>query len=419
VRSFPGAARRRTAAAAMVAVALGGLVVPATAGPSAAGDDLKHRHHQVQKKQRHVHQDLEESSRALRQAAARLQRARRTLRAARVDLRAVQRRLDRAESGHAVIVADLRRQQRRLAEARGDLQDGDQQAERQRSQLRRLILDGYHSGDPRLVGLAGLMSGDTTLADLTRTAEYDAVVTTTESDSLQRLDAQVVLLGVRTDNVKELRDDVAVKERRAARTVTAIKELRTSKARHAGRVRTLVGQRTRATAAAARAKARDRRELARLKVRERRLLRLIMARHGLSRRVATLDGFLRRPVPGIVTSPFGMRRHPIYGYRGLHNGTDFRAPCGRPLRASQTGKVMATYFSPVWGKRLYLSLGRVNGRHVTVVYNHISRYAVRKGSVVAPGRVVAYAGSTGWSTACHLHYTVLVDGRAVNPARYL
>jgi murein DD-endopeptidase MepM/ murein hydrolase activator NlpD len=54
-----------------------------------------------------------------------------------------------------------------------------------------------------------------------------------------------------------------------------------------------------------------------------------------------------------------------------------------------------------------------------VVYNHLSGYAVGSGQDVARGQVIGYAGNTGWSTACHLHFTVLANGQPVNPMNYM
>ena len=87
--------------------------------------------------------------------------------------------------------------------------------------------------------------------------------------------------------------------------------------------------------------------------------------------------------------------------------------------AAGTGKVTSQYYSSIWGNRLFLNLGTVNGKNMTVIYNHISRYAVSTGAVVKRGQTVAYAGTTGWSTGCHLHFTVMVNGSPVNPNNYM
>jgi murein DD-endopeptidase MepM/ murein hydrolase activator NlpD len=130
-------------------------------------------------------------------------------------------------------------------------------------------------------------------------------------------------------------------------------------------------------------------------------------------------GPLLRPVPGPVTSPFGWRMHPIYHYWGLHDGTDFATACGEPLRAVGNGRVISEYFNAAWGNRLILDLGRVRGHGVAVIYNHISAYRAHAGSYVHRGDTVAYAGTTGWSTGCHLHFTVLKNGNPVDPMKYM
>ena len=63
--------------------------------------------------------------------------------------------------------------------------------------------------------------------------------------------------------------------------------------------------------------------------------------------------------------------------------------------------------------------GKVNGHNLTVVYNHATSYRVDVGDHVTRGEIVGYVGSTGWSTGCHLHFTVLQDGTAVDPMNYL
>ena len=73
-------------------------------------------------------------------------------------------------------------------------------------------------------------------------------------------------------------------------------------------------------------------------------------------------GFLGWPVPGgYVTSPYGFRTHPIYGYDALHNGTDFGAGCGVPLWRRPAGTVRSKYYSSSYGNRLIIYLGKVNG----------------------------------------------------------
>jgi murein DD-endopeptidase MepM/ murein hydrolase activator NlpD len=55
---------------------------------------------------------------------------------------------------------------------------------------------------------------------------------------------------------------------------------------------------------------------------------------------------------------------------------------------------------------------------MVLIYNHSSSYRVHTGAHVSRGEVVAYAGTTGWSTGCHLHFTVMLDGKAVDPMQF-
>jgi murein DD-endopeptidase MepM/ murein hydrolase activator NlpD len=131
------------------------------------------------------------------------------------------------------------------------------------------------------------------------------------------------------------------------------------------------------------------------------------------------DGGLSYPVSSYITSPYGMRFHPVLHYWKLHDGTDFRAPCGTPVRAAADGKVTDKYYNGGYGNRLFISHGVVDGSSITTVYNHLSRYKVRVGERVRKGEIIAYAGTTGYSTGCHLHFMVYQDGRVVNPMKWL
>ena len=98
-------------------------------------------------------------------------------------------------------------------------------------------------------------------------------------------------------------------------------------------------------------------------------------------------------MPGYVTSPFGYREHPIYHYWGLHDGTDFGVSCGEPMRAIASGTVIARYWSDVYGSRLYLNLGQINGKNMTAVYNHATSYRLNVGDHVTQGETVGYVAA--------------------------
>lgn len=124
---------------------------------------------------------------------------------------------------------------------------------------------------------------------------------------------------------------------------------------------------------------------------------------------------LVRPVDAPISSPFGMRTHPVTGVRKLHDGTDFAAPCGTPVRAAAPGVVSSTSAGDAYGRRVVL---RHDGA-LSTAYAHLSARDVSVGDQVDAGGVVGRVGSTGLSTGCHLHLMVLRGDRPTDPAQLL
>ena len=118
------------------------------------------------------------------------------------------------------------------------------------------------------------------------------------------------------------------------------------------------------------------------------------------------------PVPGSISSNFGMRRHPILGYRRMHSGMDFRARSGTPIVAVSDATVSGAGRMGGCGIAVRLN----HGSGLSTRYCHMSRMAVSSGQKVRRGQVIGYVGSTGLSTGPHLHYEMYRGGRAINPA---
>lgn len=130
------------------------------------------------------------------------------------------------------------------------------------------------------------------------------------------------------------------------------------------------------------------------------------------------SGFVR-PASGPVTSRFGMRRHPVLGVWKMHDGLDFGSGCSTPLRSIAPGRVTQAYYNAGYGNRLFIDHGMINGRAVVSSYNHAIRYTVGPGQQVQAGQTIGQSGSTGYSTGCHLHFMLWVDGQLVNPEAWL
>lgn len=122
-----------------------------------------------------------------------------------------------------------------------------------------------------------------------------------------------------------------------------------------------------------------------------------------------------RPAEGYVTSGFGYRMHPVYGGRAHHNGIDFDANIGDPVRSAGNGLVKYAGWKSGFGN--VVEIDHQNG-YVTV-YGHNSAFTVKEGDVVRAGQVIAKAGSTGRSTGPHVHFEVHKEGRPINPQAFL
>lgn len=118
-----------------------------------------------------------------------------------------------------------------------------------------------------------------------------------------------------------------------------------------------------------------------------------------------------RPVAGRMTSRYGMRRHPILGYKRMHSGVDYGARHGTPIYAVSDGVV--TYAGRHGGHGKYVRLKHSDG--LSTGYAHMSRIAVSSGTRVRAGQVIGYVGSTGLSTGPHLHFEVYRGKRTINP----
>ena len=117
-----------------------------------------------------------------------------------------------------------------------------------------------------------------------------------------------------------------------------------------------------------------------------------------------------------LSSPFGMRLHPVYGNYRLHNGVDLSAPEGTPIYASRAGQVIVATYGASGGN--YVMIDHMDGTYTTM-YLHMTRYVVHVGQNVNAGELIGYCGSTGVSTGPHLHFSVFKNGVAVNPADYI
>ncbi len=129
-----------------------------------------------------------------------------------------------------------------------------------------------------------------------------------------------------------------------------------------------------------------------------------------------VGGVLDWPCPGYytITSPYGMRYHPVLKVNKLHTGCDISAPKGASILAANSGTVIISSYSSAWGNYVVID----HGGKVATLYAHMSKRIAAKGDKVSKGDKIGLVGSTGWSTGNHLHFEVQVNGKSVDPMQY-
>ncbi|SDW44883.1 Peptidase family M23 [Marininema mesophilum] len=123
------------------------------------------------------------------------------------------------------------------------------------------------------------------------------------------------------------------------------------------------------------------------------------------------------PVNGKITSPYGMRYHPILKRNKLHSGVDFSGTINTPIHAPADGKVIASRPANGYGYIVVID----HGGGISTLYAHMypQNVKVKQGDTVRRGERIAGIGNNGWSTGAHLHFEVLKNGQVTNPMPYL
>ena len=125
-----------------------------------------------------------------------------------------------------------------------------------------------------------------------------------------------------------------------------------------------------------------------------------------------------QPGSGIVTSPYGMRMHPILHVYKLHSGIDYAVGDGK-IRAADPGRVVRAGYDVAYGNYIVILHGQLGDRSVATLYAHSRALLVKQGQYVTTGQVIGLVGESGYATGPHLHFEVRLDGRPINPAPYV
>ncbi len=115
------------------------------------------------------------------------------------------------------------------------------------------------------------------------------------------------------------------------------------------------------------------------------------------------------------SSSYGWRHDPILGIRAFHEGLDFSAAQGEPIKATGSGIVVESGSSSDYGNTVRIQ----HGKGLETRYAHASKLLVKTGDLVSKGQIIAFVGNTGRSTGPHLHYEIRLNGNSLDPRKYL
>lgn len=373
-----------------------------------------------------VRSELSQSSEAMVRAAADLRRAQKGLSAARSRASKARAQLVEAREREEAAAQSRRTAQAELMLATQSAEESAVRVDEQRARLGQVARAAYQQGGA-MGTVAVLLEADSPTDFTERLVAFDQVVSTQRA-VLSELRAAERTTKNMTYDFERVRDELAARHQKAEAQADAVAELVNEMDAAELEVRRLVEVQKAALAAAMAARAEDERRLLELQGESDRLTELLRdqaqallgeggARAGASYPVR--PKVLTWPLRGPVTSPFGMRVHPVTGVHKLHTGTDFGVGCGLPIAAARGGDVIAAGFNRAYGWRTVISHGVVDGALLTTTYNHQSLVAVGVGQKVKAGDVIGTVGTTGYSTGCHLHFELIINGDMVDPLPWL
>jgi murein DD-endopeptidase MepM/ murein hydrolase activator NlpD len=429
--------RPRTArlGGAVLTAALAAALLTSTA-PVAGAADPADRKRQVDASIDDLREALEGTSADLEAAAVALQQTQTRLPIAQAELAKAQATEAEARAKDAELAGRLAAATESEAKATEALDSGQAEIEQTHRQLGRIAAQAYRGGSLDQ-GLAVALNAESPADFATRYVMVDTALRS-QNGALARLAEQQALRAHAEARLEAVRVEIDKLKAEAARNLEIAKKAAADAAARKAEIEQLLAQQKQALAVIEARKADEMRRLDQLEA-ERTKLEAELRRIAEERRRAaeaarrkaaasrgggrsappSRGGALSWPVSSVhVTSGYGYRIHPIYHTRRLHAGTDFRAHCGTPILAAADGTVISAGWAGGYGNRIVVDNGVLRGQSVATSYNHLSRYAVRGGHV-RRGQVLGYSGTTGSSTACHLHFEVYVNGSTTDPMGWL
>jgi murein DD-endopeptidase MepM/ murein hydrolase activator NlpD len=416
--------RQTVVAACCLVLSLSAGVVAAVPSAQADPPDPAAKKKQLDSQINQSKAELDDAADQLGRSVAEYNLAEAKYKAVQARYAAAQGRLAAAKAADVVAASKLKAAEEALRTAVADVEAGEKRIAETRAVAGRAVRSAYQQQN-RLVGLSIALRGAAP-ADIATGIQVQRTVFGIQSNAITNLNNAQAQLAAKRAKVAAAEQAAGEARAEAARTVQQVAELTRQVAAEKAEAAKVAQARLVAYKAAERQKNTEQRQYNVLVAERNRVEQILIARaraekarkHG-RRDFPDNNGRLSYPINSYITSPYGMRFHPVLHIWKLHDGTDFGGDCGTPIRAAASGVVTDKYYNGGYGNRLFISHGVIDGSSITTVYNHLSRYRARVGERVSRGEIIGYVGTTGYSTGCHLHFMVYEDGRVVNPMKWL
>ena len=396
------------------------------------GADERRRKSRVDAAIRDLRHAMNETSRELKAAADALRRAESKLPAARARVARVHGQLVAAQARDRLLGEQLQVAEATVTRAERQIEDTLEDIRASEVLIGRIARSSYQDGG--MGELAVVLASQSPDDFATRLVLVQNAMRS-QGNVLGDLAEAKADLAAQRATLEASRQQLATMKREQETLVERIRGLEAEAIEARDAVKGLIAERERAVAAVAREKAAEEDRYERMQAESQRLSRILAERARQARIAAARaraagrspsgGGALAWPVSAYVTSSYGMRVHPVTGVYKLHDGTDLGVGCGTPIRAAASGTVVQASLVPGYGNQLVLDHGVMRGAGVATSYNHLMRFTVGAGQRVARGQTIAYSGGgpgmygAGYSTGCHQHFMVYVNGATVDPMGWL
>jgi len=304
-----------------------------------------------------------------------------------------------------------------LALTRGELRIWTRRLDETQAELdqRQAILDAHAAAAYKLgpVGLLGMVLESDDLRSLTDRVSFMESVIGSDAFVVRGVTESRDQVGLQQGQIDDFEGDVTTRRNEIREQLRRIARLKAEKEAIRLEVEAVIAERQATLEDVESTRARYVRAVEELEAESARISGAIQA--GGSSGSGSYDGELLYPTAGPIVSGFGWRIHPIYGTPRFHSGVDIDGECDQPIWAAEDGTVISAGWNGGYGQATVID----HGNGLSTLYAHQDAFAVSSGESVRRGEVIGYVGTTGWSTGCHLHFEVRINGEPVDPEPYL